>query len=196
MPLDEVKKYPGGKVFDVTPQFVEPGRPEATGRFAVAPPDVVAELAEVAAESVEPGRYVSSGRVFSHLLTSRRMREVLNSTYHDLPGIRRRRPYNPAYMNPVDLAAQGLKSGDRVEIVSDHDRIPAIVQADNTLRPGVVSMTHAWGGMPGEETDFEKEGSATNALVSTDHHCEPINAMPRQSAIPVNILPLKPASHS
>ena len=80
-----------------------------------------------------------------------------------------------------------------MEIVSDHDRIPAIVQPDDALRPGVISMTHAWDEMPGEETDYEKEGSATNALVSTDHHCEAINAMPRQSAIPVNILPLKPA---
>jgi anaerobic selenocysteine-containing dehydrogenase len=192
VPLDEVKKHIGGKVFDVEPQFVEPGRAEATGRFAVAPPDVVEELAEVAAESFAPGRYVSCGREFSHLLTSRRMREVLNSTYHDLPGIRRRRPYNPAYMNPADLAAKGLKSGDRVEIVSDHDRIPAIVEADDTLRPGVVSMTHAWGGMPGEETEYAKEGSATNALVSTDHDYEAINAMPRQSGIPVNVLPLKP----
>src|SRR5262249_50632373 len=108
--------------------------------------DVTAELAEVRAERA----WVDAARAgaFTHRLISRRMREVSNTMYHDLPAIRRRRPYNPAYMNPDDLAAQGLASGERVEIVSDHGRIPAIVAADADLRSGVVSMTHGWGGSP------------------------------------------------
>ncbi|HXR36130.1 MAG TPA: hypothetical protein VN754_09300, partial [Candidatus Binataceae bacterium] len=73
-------------------------------------------------------------------------------------------------------------------LVSDHGRIRAIVQDDETVRPGVVSMSHGWGPLPDAAMDCEKEGSSTSLLVSSERDYEPINAMPRQSAIPVNIV--------
>ncbi len=82
----------------------------------------------------------------------------------------------------------GLASGDKVAIVSDHGRITAIVQGDETVRPGVVSMSHGWGPLPEEADDGEAHGSPVNRLVSSDRDYEAINAMPRQSAIPVNIV--------
>ena len=112
--------------------------------------------------------------------------------YQELPAIRRRRPYNPAWLNPQDLAELGLTSGDKVAIVSDHGRITAIVQSDETVRPGVVSMSHGWGPLPDQAGDCEKEGSPVNQLVSSERDCEVINAMPRQSAIPVNIVRASP----
>jgi len=63
---------------------------------------------------------------------------------------------------------------------------PAIVQSDATVRRGVVSMSHGFGGMPGESV-YERDGSSTGALISTDRDLDPINAMPRMSAIPVRI---------
>jgi anaerobic selenocysteine-containing dehydrogenase len=180
VPLEEISKYPGGKIFDAEPQYVEAA--ESTGRFAVIPPDVADELAAVAAEELD------AGHVFSHRLSVRRMREVSNTMYQEIPAIHRRRPYNPAWLNPQDLEQMGLAAGDKVAIVSDQGRITAIVQSDETVRRGVVSMSHGWGGLPDQDDNCEEKGAAVNRLVSSDRDCEVINAMPRQSAIPVNII--------
>src|SRR5690606_19041637 len=139
VPLAEIRKYPLGKAFELPHQRVEPASASG-GRFEVYPPDVAKELASVAAEGAGPGL-----GVHSHLLVCRRMREVSN-TMRDMPSVRHRRKFNPAYLCAKDLAAMGLAEGDQVEIVSDHGRIPAIVAVDDTLRSGVVSMTHGWGG--------------------------------------------------
>mgnify|MGYP001066120794 CR=1 FL=1 len=169
-----------GTLVAMDPAPVE-AAPDSHTRFAVAPPDVIAEIAEVRAEA--PPRIDTR---FTHRLVSRRLREVSNSTYQDFPAIRRRLPYNPAYMHPDDLASLGLSPGDEVVIASDHGRIDARVEADDGVRPGVISMAHSWGGLPGEGS-YEQVGAYTGLLISTDRDMEPINAMPRQSAIPVNV---------
>jgi len=189
VPFTELRKHAEGRVFDVEPCFVEAARPGHDARFEVAPPDVVAELALVAAEDDDAGS-VSGGRRFSHRLVVRRMREMMNSHGRELPSIRSRVAFNPAFLHPDDLAALGLESGDRAELVSDHGRIPAIVEADSSLRRGVVSMSHGWGGLPDEARSYEEAGASTNLLISTDRCIEPINAMPRLSAIPVDVVPV------
>jgi anaerobic selenocysteine-containing dehydrogenase len=95
-------------------------------------------------------------------------------------------------MNPEDLAALSISSGDRVQVVSDHGRIVAIAAVDTTLRRGVVTMTHGWGWLPDEVPDRGTFGVSTNMLISSAGNLEPINSMPRMSAIPVNILPMTP----
>ena len=49
-------------------------------------------------------------------------------------------------------------------------------------------MSHGWGTLPGE-TVYEQDGSNTGLLISTDRDLDPINAMPRMSAIPVRLEP-------
>lgn len=181
VPFEEIKRQPIGQYFDVPPQVVEPGNAEDGGRFHVMPSDVQAELAQVRQEPVS-----SETRDYTHMLVCRRMREVAN-TMRDLPSIRRRRKYNPAYMAPADMAALGILLGERIEIVSANGRIPAVVAADEGLKAGTISMTHAWGGLPGENMPYETEGSNPSMLIKIDEVFEPINAMPRMSAIPVNI---------
>ena len=184
--LDEIKRHPGGKLFDRDPQYVE-AADGSDAKFAVAPSDVADELAAIAAENTIG---LGAGPLFTHRLTARRMREVSNTMYQELPAIRRRRPYNPAWLNPRDLEELRLVSGDKVEIVSDHGRIIAIVQPDESVRPGVVSMSHGWGPLPDSAGDEGSQGSPVNRLVSSERDVETINAMPRQSAIPVNIVRL------
>jgi anaerobic selenocysteine-containing dehydrogenase len=168
-----------GRLVEIDPVFVEePAQPSA--RFMVAPEDVVAEIASVRSEPAGRAKH-------THRLTSRRHREVSNSMYQDFPAIRKRLPYNPAYMHPGDLAALGIASGRKVRIASDHGEIDAIVEADAGIRPGVVSMAHSWGGLPGDGP-YEKVGAYTGLLISTDRDLDPINAMPWQSAIPVSIV--------
>jgi len=188
-PLEEIKKHPSGKIYYETQTTVLPPRLESNAKFDVIPEDVAEEMVQLATELGAP--VASNGaQKFTHLLSSRRMRDFYNTIGMFLPTTRKRNPYNPAFINPADLAAYGLKDGDHVEIVSDHASIRAIVKADETLRTGVVSMAHAWGGLPGEKADTASVGASTNMLINIDRDVEPLNSMPRMSAIPVNIVPL------
>ena len=184
VPLDAVAAVPGGAIFDLPPQVVRPARPGADARLAVAPADVCRTLADVAAarRGTDPGPF---------LLTSRRIRETMNSSFRTLPSVRRRTAYNPAYLHPDDLAELGIVPGERVRIVSAAGDIPAIVQPDAALRRGVVSMTHGYGGLPGDPEPYEARGAATPRLVSTAECVEAINAMPRMTAIPISIVPVR-----
>ncbi len=183
-PLEEIKKHPSGKVFTEAQSIVLPPRPEATAQFDVIPDDVRDEIAGLAAELTP---YGGTRGEFTHLLSTRRMRNFYNSIGMHLPKTRARNPYNPAYLNPEDLVELGIASGDHVVITSDHASIEAIVESDPMVRRGVVSMAVAWGGLPGEKPDTAHKGSSTNMLISTDRDVDPVNAMPRMSAIPVKI---------
>jgi anaerobic selenocysteine-containing dehydrogenase len=190
VPLEEIKSYPGGKIFEPAPQVIE-ADDTADTRFAVFPPDVAGEFEDYLAQPLDgAGGAISAGRRFTHRLSVRRMREVSNTMYRELPAIHQRRPYNPAWLNPEDLIRLGLKPGDKVALVSDHGRVTAIVQPDAGVRPGVVSMSHGWGALPDEAADPAQVGTAVNLLIGNLSNCEKINAMPRQSAIPVNVVPL------
>jgi anaerobic selenocysteine-containing dehydrogenase len=86
-------------------------------------------------------------------------------------------------MHPEEFAALGLAPGDPVEIASEHGRIQAVAQPDKSLRAGVVSMAHCWGGLP----DEPGPGANTNLLIACDSNVEAVNAMPRMSAVPVSV---------
>ena len=177
--FETIRERPG-ELLDLAPAVVEPGADDPKARFDVAPADVVAELAQLAAE---PSPAAAD---FGFRLTSRRLRDVSNTMYHALPEMRRRLPYNPAYLNPDDLAELGLADGETARIVSDRGRILAVVRPDAGVRRGVVSMAHGWGGLP-DEPDAGRIGACTGLLISTDTGLEAINAMPRQSAVPVRV---------
>ena len=76
-----------------------------------------------------------------------------------------------------------------MEIVSDHSRIIGIVEPDDHLRPGVVSMSHCYGGLPGEDED-PQVGACTNRLIDARRHHQAINAMPTMSGLPVRVIPI------
>ena len=187
VPLDEVRKHPGGHVFESErPVRVEAARPEAAGaRMNAAPPAVIAQLRAIRTEP-------PAGDRFTHRLVSRRMLEVFNSTGDHLPRLRRRYPYNPAFMHPSDLERIGAQPGDVVRIDSDHDFIYGVVETTTDVLPGVVSMAHARGGEPERDGEVRTLGSTTGRLVSVERDFEPISGIPRQSAIPVNVGPLGP----
>jgi anaerobic selenocysteine-containing dehydrogenase len=141
----------------------------------------------VRAEPLVAGGGYRPGEAYTHRLISRRMLEVNNSTGQELAPLRQKRPYNPAWMSPVDLEKLGLRPGDRIELRSPRGAIEALCGADPGLPSGVVSMAHAWGGAPGAESDLRADGSCVAALVDTTRDFDPISGMARQSAIPVNV---------
>lgn len=172
MPADAILAAREGRLFDVAAMTVEPGQGDA--RFAVAPPDIVAELGEVRREvPAESGQF---------RLAVRRVRDAQNSMFHDQPATAARMPHNPLWMHPDDMAEHKLVDGERVRIDSAHGAIEAWVARDATMRPGVVAINHGWGG---------RRGVNVNQLTSLRWRRDPINAMPVLSGFSVRIRPVK-----
>ncbi|MCW0200096.1 molybdopterin-dependent oxidoreductase [Sphingopyxis sp.] len=165
-----IRAAEGGRIFDVSPLHVEPGDGDA--KFDLAPPDIVEELRELRAES--------AAGAFDLRLAVRRMRDVMNTAHHHLPTLEKRLTDNPLWAHPDDLASRGIAPGDRVRIVSANGAIEARAEADATLRAGVVSITHGWGGGAGVNV---------NALTSLGAR-DPINAMPVMTGYGVRLEPL------
>jgi len=179
--FDALREAERGVVLDADATFVVPGDPASPHRFSLMPEDVAAELAAVA-------RGTGDGDGLPYRLAVRRLRDGLNSAGLALPSIRARLPFNPVYMNPADMAAEGIAEGDRVGVASRHGRVDARVEADPSLRRGVVSLVHGFGRNPAKGGAYEEQGVAVNRLLSLDPDArEAINAMPSMSGIPVAI---------
>jgi anaerobic selenocysteine-containing dehydrogenase len=124
------------------------------------------------------------------LLVCRRMDHVRNSSVN-VASTHRGRPYNPAFLHPDDLAAHGLRPGEVVRLAAARDQITCVVDADPSLRRGLVSMAHAFGGLPEEDGRFRELGSSTSRLLVDDAGFERYSGQPRMSAVPVVIEPLR-----
>jgi anaerobic selenocysteine-containing dehydrogenase len=182
---DEIRRHSRGKIYDLPHGIVQPARSDATSRFDVMPADVAAECERLAASMNIPAGVAKDGRPFTHLLASRRLPEVFNTTGTLFSATLKRRPYNPAFLHPEDMIVLQLLDGDTVKISSAHGQVTACVQPDAKLRRGVVQLPHGWGGHPGAS---EGTGTSVNLLTSNHIDYEPINAMPVMSALPVNIV--------
>jgi anaerobic selenocysteine-containing dehydrogenase len=183
IPLSEVKRHPHGAVFPDPPSIVQPKHPDCSAKLDLANETMLAELAEVAAEPVER----DTG--YSHRLVCRRLLDVHNSAGRDIPKLVRKYTYNPAFMHPDDLASLGVAPGDVIEIESECSSILGVAEAEANLRPGVVSMPHAFGDAPGDTNDarVREIGSNTGRLTSVERDYDPYTGIPRMSSIPVNV---------
>ena len=185
IPFEEIKAAERGVLLDHDKQFVEPGDPDSPHRFSLVPEDVAAEIREFEQKLARPPLGEEG---FRYRMAVRRMRDANNSAGLRLPSIKRRVPFNPAFMNPEDMASEGMIEGDAVEIASAHGAIRALVTADPTLRTGVVSITHAFGRLPRDKGSYRDAGVSTNWLTSLDASArETINAMPWMSGFPISI---------
>jgi anaerobic selenocysteine-containing dehydrogenase len=180
VPYADVRAAPHGAIHrTVAPTRIGPPRGDATARFELLAPDVARELHE-ALDAAAQSR-TTAPRPF--LLTVRRSRHAMNSLGRRLP---QPEPVNPCWMHPDDLAALPAVDGELVTIASDHGSITAVVAADPTLRPGVVAMTHAHGGLPGDDDDPVRFGANPAPLLSLTDHAQPVSLMPWMTAVPVS----------
>ena len=87
VPIEEVAAEGRGKVFDLDVP-VEPGRPDRDAKLQLLPDGTAQEIREVGGESLwQSGRIVDSGEEYSHLLISRRLKHVFNSSGQQLEGL-------------------------------------------------------------------------------------------------------------
>jgi anaerobic selenocysteine-containing dehydrogenase len=186
VPLDEVKQHPHGHVFEeLLEQRVGASDPDCEDRLDVGYADMLAELGEIGDRATQAE--ADDDRRF--FFVPRRENRVINSTGRTLPGLMRGRSYNPAFMHPDDLVRLGVAPGDLVEIRSEYDAITGVAEPDADLRPGVVSMSHGFGGIPGEDEDPRVDGANTNRLLRTDVEYDRYTGIPRMGALPVAVVP-------
>lgn len=173
-------KAEGGHVFARPATRVEP-KPEGwQTKLDIGNGLMLQELADIAA-----GDPAGADGAFPYRVISRRMHDVLNSCWHEDPILERRQATNPAYMNPDDMARDGLADGDVIELASARAAIRVTVQGEAGVRPGCISMTHAWGANPGH--DDPARGANTGRLTDVERDFDPYSGIPRMSGIPVRV---------
>jgi anaerobic selenocysteine-containing dehydrogenase len=185
IPLSEVKRHPEGRLYEDPEIRVLPKEPGCEFRLSIGNSAMMEELS-TALEPAYPG-----DASFEFRLVSRRMPNIFNSIGRDHPNLTRTWRYNPAFMNPADMAKYGLSTGDRIQITARRASIEGIVESEEGVRPGVISMTHSFGspdenGEPGDP----QLGSCTGRLSSHEvDYVEACSGIPRMSAIPVKVSP-------
>jgi anaerobic selenocysteine-containing dehydrogenase len=184
IPLEEVNRHPNGRIFDEADGIVLPREADNMARLQIGDPHMTAELEEILAEDY---RALRTDDEFPFLFVSRRANNFMNSIGRTLDKLTAGRGYNPAFLHPDDLAALGIASGESIEVRSAHDAIRAVAEADDTLRRGVVAITHGFGGTPADDDRHREIGCNTGRLMAADVDYDPITGIPRMSALPVAI---------
>ena len=115
----------------------------------------------------------------------------MNSRYNSggmtAPRLQSQERTNPAFMHPDDLEALGLSSGDVAEISSARATILGVVEADDTLRRGLVAMSHAWGDVAEHDEEVRDIGGNTSRLIDVADQWDPYSGQPIMSNIPVTV---------
>ncbi len=182
--MEELERRPHGFEPEVETPVVTAPDTDDGARLVLCPPDVAAELAAVFKDerlSDMPYR-----------LVSRRIVETQNTAFRFNEITQRRHPTNRLYINPADLAAEGLDDGAQVRLTGEHGHVIAYLRGDATMRPGVLSMTHGWGAISDRDDPQGHRGAHLGRLVSMrPEHVQNFDGMPLQSAIPVRLTPVR-----
>jgi anaerobic selenocysteine-containing dehydrogenase len=187
VPLERVRQYPNGHVFDEARVYVGPRDPACTDRLDLGNADMMRDLAAMAAEDILARR--GTNDEYPLLLIPRRMQNVTNGTFRLEPG-RLKVLTNPAFLHPEELHARGMAPGDLAEVRSRHGAIEVVVEADSDLRRGVLAIAHGFGRAPGESADTRRHGANVNRLTRLDDDYDRYSGMPKMGAIPVSLTPL------
>ena len=180
IPLDEVRRHPAGALFPEPAVTVAAKDPGWEGRLDVGNAAMIADLLAF----VDAPR-AHDDTEFPFRLLSRRMMHITNTPTFAIP--KNRPPHNPAYLNPADLERLDVEAGDIIEIASARDTILAVAEADPTVRPATVSISHSFGGLPDDGEDVRTVGSHTGRLIANDIAYDRYSGQPRMSGVPVRI---------
>jgi len=98
-------------------------------------------------------------------LISRRTNYMLNSWFHNVEQLKRPKHLdNPLYIHPSDAQSRQLQDGSTVKLFNEFGALTTRIAFDDSLRPGVVAMTHGWGNQ-GQRMKTAAKHAGTNANV-------------------------------
>src|SRR4051812_35648976 len=192
VPLDEVKRHPHGAVFEEPASYVLPKMDAWEARLDLANELMMRDLRQMSERASGDLASWADDR-FPFRLVGRRMHAHYNSGGMTAPRLRAKEPTNPAYLHPDDLRQLGLASGDIAEISSARATILGVVEADDTIRRGLVAMSHAWGDVQELDEEVRSIGGNTSRLVDVTDAWDPYSGQPVMSNVPVSIRPHVPA---
>jgi anaerobic selenocysteine-containing dehydrogenase len=194
VPLDELKKYPGGHVWGERELKAGGLLPNMIGyedkKMAVGHPEVLEELRVLRAEPVIEGGGYESDEDCRFRLISYRMQESYCTQGQNLPSLLAKRLFNPLLMHPTAMGALGVKDDDIVVVDSGFGTVEAVVESTEDLQPDVVALAFGWGD-PSDERDVREKGSNVQRLIPDDVRYDPVTGLAQTTAIPVNIHPRK-----
>ena len=117
--------------------------------------------------------YETAERIFDELLSegldqlkliTRRTNYMVNSWLHNLPVLKHGvHMTNPLWMHPQDAARRELVEGTAVRVHNDYGSVEATLVFDDSLRSGVVAMTHGWGQQKANSMKTAKRHGGANA---------------------------------
>ncbi|MCZ4548508.1 molybdopterin-containing oxidoreductase family protein [Gordonia rubripertincta] len=97
-------------------------------------------------------------------LITRRTNFMVNSWLHNLPVLKQGvHQDNPLWINPDDARRLSLVDGDTVHVSNRYGKVDAVLVCDDTLRTGVVAMTHGWGQGAARGLDVARRHPGVNA---------------------------------
>ncbi|WP_207839778.1 molybdopterin-containing oxidoreductase family protein [Williamsia soli] len=97
-------------------------------------------------------------------LITRRTNFMVNSWLHNVPVLKHGvHQDNPLWINPVDACRLDIVDGDTVRVSNRYGAIDAVAVCDDTLRTGVVAMTHGWGQRTARSLDVARRHPGVNA---------------------------------
>jgi anaerobic selenocysteine-containing dehydrogenase len=186
--LDRLLANPHG--VDLGP--LEPRLPDLlrtpSGRVELAPPELVADLARLAATTPpEPDEVV---------LVGRRTLRSNNSWMHNLAVLTKGRPQCTLQVHTTDAARLGLVDGAPARVASTVGTVEVPVEVTDGIRPGVVSLPHGWGhDVDGVALDVARArpGANFNLLAATTSF-DPLSGNAVLTGIPVQVAPVHPSS--
>jgi len=187
VPLDEVKRYPHGRVFDQANVTVLPRDADCTALLELADPLMMADLDAVRASDARATQGApaasfadehGAGEAQPLLLVCRRANQFMNSVGQELVERGGTAPANPLFMHPERIAALRLVDGEAVIVTSPSGQIVAPLKGDASLRTDTVAIFHGFADGLG--------GASVTRLVSLEE-ADPITGIPRMSAIPVTV---------
>jgi anaerobic selenocysteine-containing dehydrogenase len=168
--IGDIASHPRGKIYqEYAAVEVMPAMEGMEDKLQFMPEGVMEEfelLKNSESQALEDDQY---------LLICRRNPHVYNSMCHEFP---QAPADNPAWLHPDDMISAGLRQGQQVLVASAAGKVTARVEPDDTMRRGVVSMSHGFGG---------KSGSPVAQLLTTKGSTDRYTRMPQMTAIPVNI---------
>ena len=190
IPLEEVRKYPGGHVWGkkelksggVIPNMI--GNDDR--KMAAGHPEVISEIGEVLSEPVIQGGGYETGEKFGFRLITYRMKEVYGTQGHNLPSLKAKRPFNPLLMNAEAIKNLGIKDGGRVIVDSGFGKVECIVESTDDLKSDVVALAFGWGD-PSDSRDVSEKGSNVQRLIPDDYRYDKVTGLALLTAIPVNV---------
>jgi len=127
-------------------------------------------------------------------LITRRTSHTINSALQNVEKLKAKgAASNPLYMSPIDADRRSLTDGTNVRIANRWGSVESTVKIDDTLREGVVAMTHGFGnantsGMPHAQ---KFPGVNVNALAPFGPGSfDPVSTMSQLTGIPVEVTAL------